>query len=661
MIPILIAPIPTIQRPSSVSARAPMGLILLCCFGATASQSGPFTYTVTNAEVTITRYTGDGGSVVVPSTILRHPVTSIGEFAFNGCTGLTNLTLSTNLTTIGDGAFGNCAGLKSVTLPDRVTSIADWAFEGCVGLTSIALPTNLTRIGDTAFGMCAGLQSITLPDSVTSVGTWAFHACTGLTNVTIGNGLTNIDDLTFLYCTGLTTITLPRSLTSMGVTPFAGCYGLTNFTVDPLNPNYSDRNGVVFSKDQTVLVAYPCGRVGGYEVPEGVRSVGKSAFEATFGLTTLSLPESLTNIAMGAFLYCTGLANLTIPNGVTTIEHDAFAGCGEVASITLGTNLTSLGSSAFDACSNLTTIAVPSSLTNIAPGAFGACPRLTNITVHTLNPSYTDTGGVLFSKEQTALLAYPDGIPGGYAVPEGVTRIEEGAFDRWTSLASLTVPKSVTNILEGSFAGGSNLTNISVDPLNRHYCDRDGVLFDKEQRTLFQYPGARAGTYTVPDGVTTLGDYAFYGCNRLTSVTIPRTATNIGSGTFCSCNSLTNLYFAGNAPTFNPFSFDLGDANPLIYYLLGATGWDSVLVWAPTAIWDPQVSTTNSNFGVRSNRFGFTVNGAADLPIVVEACTNLANPVWEPVGTNTLTQGAFDFSHREWTNSPARFYRLRSP
>jgi hypothetical protein len=100
-----------------------------------------------------------------------------------------------------------------------------------------------------------------------------------------------------------------------------------------------------------------------------------------------------------------------------------------------------------------------------------------------------------------------------------------------------------------------------------------------------------------------------------------------------------------------------------IYYLPGSTGWDvlTLLTDFPTALWLPQMQTGGTNFGVQSNQFGFNINWASGQTVVVEACTDLANPIWSPVGTNTLTGGSSYFSDPQWTNYPSRFYRLRSP
>ena len=150
------------------------------------------------------------------------------------------------------------------------------------------------------------------------------------------------------------------------------------------------------------------------------------------------------------------------------------------------------------------------------------------------------------------------------------------------------------------------------------------------------------------------------GCTSLTSVTIPNSVTNIGVGAFAGCTSLTSVYFQGNAPSIGDYVFD-GDKKTTVYFLPGTTGWATSFAGLPTALWTPQVQTTDATFGVRSNQFGFTINWASGMTVVVEASTSLTNPVWSPLQTNTLTSGSWYFSDPQWTNYPNRFYRLRWP
>jgi hypothetical protein len=126
------------------------------------------------------------------------------------------------------------------------------------------------------------------------------------------------------------------------------------------------------------------------------------------------------------------------------------------------------------------------------------------------------------------------------------------------------------------------------------------------------------------------------------------------------CNSLTGIYFKGNAPSLGSGAFD-GANNVIVYYLPGTTGWGPTLHGRPTAPWKPKVQTSDANFGVRTNQFGFNISWASGMDVAVDACTNLANPVWTPLQTNTLTGDTLYFSDPQWTNHPARFYRLRWP
>jgi hypothetical protein len=167
---------------------------------------------------------------------------------------------------------------------------------------------------------------------------------------------------------------------------------------------------------------------------------------------------------------------------------------------------------------------------------------------------------------------------------------------------------------------------------------------------------------TISSNVTSIGADAFFECTSLTGLMIPGSVTSIGATAFYDCADLTSVYFGGNAPNADSTVFN-SDNNVQVYYLPGTTGWRdfSANSGLPAVLWNPQIQTGDGSFGISNNQFGFNITGTANIPVMVEACTNLASPVWTPLQTLTLTSGPFHFSDPQWTNYPARYYRISSP
>lgn len=226
------------------------------------------------------------------------------------------------------------------------------------------------------------------------------------------------------------------------------------------------------------------------------------------------------------------------------------------------------------------------------------------------------------------------------------------------NLTNAIIPSSITNIGQQVFYYCHNLLTITVDASNSAYSSVDGVLLNKSQTSLVQFPEGKSGAYNLPDGVTNIERWAFQDCFLVTRVTIPKSLINIEREVFLQCYSLTGVYFKGDTPSYGFESLYLSATT--IYYLPGTTGWSNTFVGYPTKLWNPQAQN-DASFGVQTNQFGFNITGTSNLVIVVEACTNLFNPAWQSVITNTLTNGISYFSDSKWTNYPGRFYRLRSP
>jgi hypothetical protein len=245
----------------------------------------------------------------------------------------------------------------------------------------------------------------------------------------------------------------------------------------------------------------------------------------------------------------------------------------------------------------------------------------------------------------------PDTI---YGMP--VARIEDLVFDGY-AVTSVTIPASVRYIGYQAFSDCSSLIAITVSPANQWYNSTDGVLFDKYRTTLIQFPGGKGGSYSVPSSVASIGDYAFAGCVRLTSVIIPDSVTTIGDYAFGYCTDLKRVFVEGNAPGAGGDYVFSGTGNATVYYLPGSTGWGAAFEGRPAVLWNPLMQPSS----VGPAGFGFNITGTADIPVVIEAATNLGSANWVPLQSLNLTNGAFYFSDPNWANYPARFYRIRSP
>ena len=335
---------------------------------AEAATYGIYTYEVSSDnKVTITDCKESAsGAITIPSEIDGKPVTSIGNGAFWGCTGLTSITIPNSVTSIGGEAFRGCTGLTSITIPNSVTSIGDWAFWSCTSLTSITIPNSVTSIGR-AFEACTSLTSINVASDNNyysgNNGVLFNKEKTELirypegksqTSYTIPNSVTSIGDWAFYGCSGLTSITIPDSVTSIGGLAFQDCTNLTSINVASGNNYYSDNNGVLFNKKKTALIRYPEGKSQtSYTIPNSVTSIGNYAFFYCTGLTSIMIPNSVTSIGYMAFYGCTGLTSIAIPNSVTSIRFSAFEDCTGLTSITIPNSVTSIGDWAFRDCTGL--------------------------------------------------------------------------------------------------------------------------------------------------------------------------------------------------------------------------------------------------------------------------------------------------------------------
>ena len=461
-------------------------------------------------------------------------VTTIGNYAFAYCDGLTSITIPNSVTTIGNYAFYKCTGLTSVTIPNSVTTIGEYTFSGCKGLTSITIPNSVTTIGRCAFEDCTGLTSVNIPNSVTTIEECAFEYCTELTSVTIPNSVTTIGNHAFAYCDELTSVTIPNSVTTIGSEAFYGT---------PWHNNLPDGEIYIGSCFYKYKGTMP--QNSNINIKEGTTTIGNDAFFKCTGLTSVTIPNSVTTIGESAFLGCSGLTSVNIPNSVTTIEGYAFYKCTGLTSITIPNSVTTIGEYTFYECTGLTSVHI----TDIAAWC--------NITFDGANSNPLSYAKHLYlnGKEIKDLV-----------IPDDVTTIRDYAFGYCTGLTSVTIPNSVTTIGDYAFYNCKNLKTVfNLSDLNitkgstyygyvSNYADKvvnaDTQIGDffftesSEGNTLCCYIGNESNL-TLPEdykgGNYSIGESAFDGCANLTSLTIGSKITNIRSNAFAGCTALNSI------------------------------------------------------------------------------------------------------------------------
>ena len=234
-------------------------------------------------------------------------------------------------------------------------------------------------------------------------------------------------------------------------------------------------------------------------------------------------------------------------------------------------------------------------------------------------------------------------------VGTNLASIANGAFSGCSNLAGLMLPASLTNLGTNAFAYCAGLRNVTIP----------GNLTNLSEA----FTGCIGLTNVLlANGIASLAANAFFECSNLTTVTFPASLTSLGTQPFALCPRLAGVYFLGNAPTLGgALSSYATYASGTVYYLAGTTGWGATFGGLPTALWNPPLQTGSGSFGVLTNAFSFAFTGVSNQTVIVQACTNLANPVWVPVATNTLTGGTSQFSDPQWTNYPVRYYRTVYP
>ena len=457
---------------------------------------------VDKSEIQNGQYQLSNGEHTVMYTLTNRK--NVENNAFNGCTTLVKTKIPNSVTTIGNSAFFGCTGLtgigrlgtnSSVQLPDGVTSIGERAFQGCTGLTSLKLPKQLKKISYRAFRDCSGLTgSLVIPNGVTSIDGDAFFGCSGFNGtLTIPNSVAKIEFAAFLNCSGFNgTLTIPNSVTSIGNSAFYNCSGFT----------------------------------GSLTIPSSITSINNSTFAYCSGLTSVTISDTVTTIGNEAFFGCTNLTNISFGNGVTSIGNSAFGNCNSLQHLVIPDNVVSIGENAFTMYrssnnrNNLVSVRIGKGLQTLGRLAFSQLtPYLESIIIDEENP-YFDSRNNCNAIINTTSNTLIKGCMNTTVIPNGIVSINEYAFYYCSGLVGVTIPDSVTTIGNLAF----NRSQIS------------GVISLNNIITIGQsaFNGCqKIREIIIGDSITTISNDAFYQCHSTQKATIyATTPPTLGSNAF---------------------------------------------------------------------------------------------------------------------------------
>ena len=466
---------------------------------------------------------------------------------------------------ISDNAFHYYENLRSVSLPSTLTSIGEAAFWACSSLQSITLPNNLTHIGLNAFRACHSLTQVLIPASVTNIDGSAFECCTGLTDVVFeGNSLEFGSGATFYDCTSLKNVffngtradwTASRGSSGSVLPAAAQIYYKNDLISSGTCGDNSSGNNTQWklTKAGTLIITVGTGYTEGgiadfaygkapwyqdiYDsgircliIGSGIKTIGSYAFADCTDLAEIIVPDGVISIGDGAFQQNSGAKRVVLPPSTVYIGHGALRDCSALTSVSLPDSMSNrLFLDMFEGCTNLKSVDIPDGITDIYEGDLASCPNWTDI--------YYDNWGRVWNRVVSNVR---DSIPDRMNV-----HFKDNIYDSGSCGENVTWTLTADGTL--TISGTGAMTDYTYDSRSPWYSCRTHI-----KRVVMQQGVTSIGDHafwdcsgltsvTIPDGVTSIGDSAFSGCTALTSVTIPGSVTSIGGGAFSGCTSLTSV------------------------------------------------------------------------------------------------------------------------
>lgn len=475
------------------------------------SECGITKINIPDSVVTIYDFAFDDCDSLV-SVKIGNGVVTIRENAFRDCRKLEEVFIGNNVETIGELAFSSCSALRTVVIPDSVSFIGERTFQFCNSLESAVIGKGLTKIEDNLFSGCRSLADITIGDNITSIGNYAFDGCKNLSNIKLPEGVTEIGMSAFIFCEKLVSIKLPKALDVIMPSTFYGCYGLEEVEFNEgltliHSSAFSDCNSLksIVIPDSVTRIQgaafFSCDNINTVKLGKGLISIGDYAFSACFNLKSIVIPDNVTSIGVEAFYNCVDLEDVSIGRGVVEISYSTFEGCSSIRQITVGEGVRRIEKNAFRDCVALEHILIGKGVTWISEGAFESCKNLKEIIVDEKNEYFNSEGGVLFNKDKTEVIKYPEGKGDKtYEVPSGVTKIRNYAFYKNDNIEEVVALNSVMTIGLGAFCECTNLKNVTLSKNLTHV--ETSAFYGCDNLSKVHYLGTRVQLEALP-----IGDY----------------------------------------------------------------------------------------------------------------------------------------------------------
>jgi len=634
---------------------------------------------------------------------LPNSVATIGNYAFYSCSACKTFSIPEGVRSIGSAAFYYCTGLTSVSIPASVTSISDNAFYSCYALSSISVDANnpvfsshnnvlFNKDKTTLIKAPGTIEFYTVPDTVTTIGAGAFME-SNLISITLPQGLKTIGANAFFNCHYIYSISIPSSVTSIGDQAFLYCTNLQyktsgngKYLGNSSNPyialveatsqsitSFSFPSGTKFILDNAF---FHCTKLTSLSIPNDILSIGRSAFSNCSGLTSVSIPQSVTRIGENAFEYCSSLTDIRIPDSVTSIGIQAFYECRSLTTVTLPKDIKTISERMFQYCINLSHIAIPDGVTEIQYCAFYSCSNLTSVfipeSILSIGSSAFGYCNGLTTVGYAGTASQWETIPisSGNDILSSVQRHDNASYSRnciyhgiFCADCNDYVVKIYVENGKHTFSHGvctqcgeADPSYVTIDGGNlgdnlTWTLDAAGVLVISGTGSMPSWTSwdnapwyaHRDGIYQVviQDGVTTVGDYAFYNCYRLLSVSLCGSITEIGDYAFYWCSALGSITLPEQLITIGAGGFEMsglyGIRIPASVTSIGSGAFGTMESLTAIVVDENNTVYASDDYGVLFNK---------DKTVLIEAPTIYKNGVYLdtyaiPDGVTTILPDAF--------------------